>query len=85
MSLELAGCGLVHGDDGLTVTTAVLIDMCQCLFERTHRLDGQLIVHKLRTEAVGCGRLQIGVFAIKGSISLLISVDDHVFLGEGGY
>ena len=33
MGLELAGCGFVHRDNRLAMTTAVLIDMGDGLFE----------------------------------------------------
>ena len=54
MSLELSGSLLVASDDGFAVTRAVFIDMCQGLVQRTDCLNGQFVVHKLRTEAL-CG------------------------------
>ena len=85
MSLELTGGLFVHGDDGLTMTRAVLIDMGKGFFKGCNSFDSHLIVHKLRAETLVGSMLQIRIFAIEDSIGLLIGIDDDILFGEGLY
>ena len=84
MCLELSGGSFVLSDDGLTMAAAVLVDMVKGLFERGYGLDGELIIHELRAEAVFRGMLQTGVLAIEGCIGLGIRIDDDGRLSHRG-
>ena len=55
--LERAGGLFIHRNAGLTMTTAIFVDMSQSLIQRSHRLHSQFVVHELGSKTFRCGVL----------------------------